>query len=359
MNFDEIVETLIKSASLNDDFINVDEILGYYKRGSLEFEQIKKNLVANNINIIDVYEISNNKKSNINETNAIKLYLNDIANIPLLSKEEEIELFKIYENARLLVNQNGEIDRDNKIIIDGKKAKEKLIISNLKLVVSIAKKFQNQGLDFLDLIQEGSAGLIKAIEKFEYEKGYRLSTYATTWILQSINRALDNKSSTIRKPVYVCENIKKFSNAKRILSQKLSREPSLKEVAAELGISDEEAYEIEQNMQEPLSLSSKCSFDENTTLEDFVSDDESTSPLKFTFYKSLSQDIFKILNNFPKKERDIIILRYGLDENKKHTLDEVATLMNTSKESVRQIQANVLNKIKINYPELYSYWLEL
>ncbi len=356
MNFNELVETLINYSKNNENFVNVDEILDYYKRDSKEFNEIKKILLENNINVIDVYELNSQKNNKVKQTNLVRLYLDEIGSIPLLTKEEEIELFKTYRFASGLDENNSLYA---KIITDAKNAKEKIINSNLKLVVSIAKKFQNQGLDFMDLIQEGNVGLIKAVEKFEYERGYRLSTYATNWIIQYINRALDNKSRIIRKPVHVCDDIKKYSNTKRILSQKFSREANLSEVAKELGITEEKAYEIEQLMQEPVSLSLKCSSDETTTLEDFISDDESMSPLRFTFNKALSHDISKILNDFSNKERVIITLRYGLDGNKKHTLDEVATLMHTSKERVRQIQVNIINKMKINHPELYSYWLEI
>lgn len=370
MNFDETVEILIKKGKENDCFVNVDEILEYYRRDSLEFSQIKNKLEENKISIIDIYEsckddliVSDNKSSL--QLSVVKLYLKEIGPIPILSKEEELSLFKMYNNSLLakekILNIDDQLLKEKylKIIADGDLAKERLINSNLKLVVSIAKRYQNLGLDLQDLIQEGNDGLMKAVEKFECEKGTRLSTYATSWIIQAINRAIDNKSRTIRKPVHICDAIKKYSNIKNKLSQKLSREAKIEEVAKELGISEDKAYEIETFMQEPISLQQKCSFDDNTLLEDFIPDKESFSPMKFACNEALTSDITKVLNDFSNGEKNIINLRFGLNGNKKYTLSEIALMMNTSTERIRQIQGKILKKIKDGYPELYSYWLEI
>ena len=264
------------------------------------------------------------------ENELLQIYLKEIGKIKLLKKEREIEIGKKIKS---------EI-AEEKII-----AKKKLIQANLRLVVSIAKKYLGRGLVFMDLIQEGSIGLIKAAEKFDWEKGFKFSTYATWWIRQTIVRAIANNARTIRVPVHMSEKIKNLKKATLELSVKLGREPNNEELAQKLKTTPKKVENIKNAMiKEPISLFTPVA--EDLCIQDYIQEDISQNPENATEKEDLKENIEKILNKLSKKEKFIIKNRFGLDEKKAKTLDELGQIMNFSKERVRQIEVEAIKKLR-------------
>ena len=264
------------------------------------------------------------------ENELLQIYLKEIGKIKLLKKEREIEIGKKIKS---------EI-AEEKII-----AKKKLIQANLRLVVSIAKKYLGRGLVFMDLIQEGSIGLIKAAEKFDWEKGFKFSTYATWWIRQTIVRAIANNARTIRVPVHMAEKIKNLKKATLELSVKLGREPNNEELAQKLKTTPKKVENIKNAMiKEPISLFTPVA--EDLCIQDYIQEDISQNPENATEKEDLKENIEKILNKLSKKEKFIIKNRFGLDEKKAKTLDELGQIMNFSKERVRQIEVEAIKKLR-------------
>ncbi|MBR2386647.1 sigma-70 family RNA polymerase sigma factor [bacterium] len=264
------------------------------------------------------------------ENELLQIYLKEIGKIKLLKKEREIEIGKKIKS---------EI-AEEKII-----AKKKLIQANLRLVVSIAKKYLGRGLVFMDLIQEGSIGLIKAAEKFDWEKGFKFSTYATWWIRQTIVRAIANNARTIRVPVHMAEKIKNLKKTTLELSVKLGREPNNEELAQKLKTTPKKVENIKNAMiKEPISLFTPVA--EDLCIQDYIQEDISQNPENATEKEDLKENIEKILNKLSKKEKFIIKNRFGLDEKKAKTLDELGQIMNFSKERVRQIEVEAIKKLR-------------
>ena len=256
----------------------------------------------------------------------VKMYLKEIGKIPLLTPEEEVELAK-------RVEQGDE------------EAKKKLIEANLRLVVSVAKRYIGRGLLFLDLIQEGNLGLIKAVEKFDWRKGYKFSTYATWWIRQAITRAIADQARTIRIPVHMVETMNKIHKVTRQLTQELGRKPTEEEIAEKSGLPVERIREISMMGQEPLSLEMPVGEDEDTHLADFV-ENKGLSPADVSIQKSLKKDIEELLNELSEREREILKLRFGLEDNQPRTLEEVGKLFNVTRERIRQIEAKALRRLR-------------
>ena len=257
----------------------------------------------------------------------VRMYLHEIGKIPLLTYEQELELAKQ--------------------IVDGKeRAKDKLTESNLRLVVSIAKKYVGRGMLFLDLIQEGNMGLIKAVEKFDYTKGYKFSTYATWWIRQAITRAIADQARTIRIPVHMVETINKLIRTSRHLLQQNGREPTPEEIAAEMEIPVEKVLEIQKIAQDPVSLETPIGEEDDSHLGDFIEDEDSPSPQDAASYTMLKEQLNDVMKTLTPREAKVLRLRFGLDDGKSRTLEEVGKQFNVTRERIRQIEAKALRKLR-------------
>lgn len=257
----------------------------------------------------------------------IKMYLKEIGMHKLLTFEEEIALAKQYEEGN-------------------EEAREKLIVSNLRLVVSVAKKHIGRGLSFLDLIQEGNQGLMKAVEKYDWRRGYKFSTYATWWIRQAITRAIADQSRTIRIPVHMVENINKLYKAQRKLTQQLNRQPTVEELSDDLQISKEEVKNLFKISQRTTSLSTAINDEEDATLEDFIKDPNQSSIYENVSNKFIKEYLFEVLDTLTPRERKVLVLRYGLEDGKPRTLEEVGKQFNVTRERIRQIEAKAVRKLK-------------
>jgi RNA polymerase primary sigma factor len=260
----------------------------------------------------------------------VRMYLREIGRIPLLTGEEEIDL------ARQIV-QGGE---------SGARAKQKLVQANLRLVVSIAKKYVGRGMLFLDLIQEGNLGLIRAAEKFDHERGYKFSTYATWWIRQAITRAIADQARTIRIPVHMVETINKLKKITRKLAQELSRKPTEEELAFAMAITVPKLRDIIKVAQEPLSLETPIGKEEDSRLGDFIEDREAKAPATTVAHELLREDLTEVLSSLSPRERDVLRLRFGLDDGRQRTLEEVGQLFGVTRERIRQIEAKALRKLR-------------
>ena len=257
----------------------------------------------------------------------VKMYLREIGKVPLLSAEDEIELAKKMEEG-------------------DEEAKKKLAEANLRLVVSIAKRYVGRGLLFLDLIQEGNLGLIKAVEKFDYRKGYKFSTYATWWICQAITRAIADQARTIRIPVHMVETINKLIRVSRQLLQELGREPTPEEIAAELKMPEERVREILKISQEPVSLETPIGEEEDSHLGDFIQDDNVPVPADAAAFTLLKEQLGEVLSTLTEREQKVLRLRFGLDDGRARTLEEVGKEFNVTRERIRQIEAKALRKLR-------------
>ncbi len=263
----------------------------------------------------------------ISTDDPVRMYLKEIGKVPLLTADEEIELAKRMEEG-------------------DEEAKRKLAEANLRLVVSIAKRYVGRGMLFLDLIQEGNLGLIKAVEKFDYRKGYKFSTYATWWIRQAITRAIADQARTIRIPVHMVETINKLIRVSRQLLQEYGREPQPEEIAREMGISEEKVREIIKIAQEPVSLETPIGEEEDSHLGDFIPDDEAPAPAEAAAFTLLREQLMSVLSTLTPREEKVLRLRFGLDDGRARTLEEVGKEFKVTRERIRQIEAKALRKIR-------------
>ena len=257
----------------------------------------------------------------------VRMYLKEIGKVPLLTAEEEIEIAKRMEQG-------------------DEQAKRKLAEANLRLVVSIAKRYVGRGMLFLDLIQEGNLGLIKAVEKFDYRKGYKFSTYATWWIRQAITRAIADQARTIRIPVHMVETINKLIRVSRQLLQELGREPLPEEIAKEMNISEEKVREIIKIAQAPVSLETPIGEEEDSHLGDFIPDDEAPAPAEAASFTLMKEQLMNVLDTLTPREEKVLRLRFGLDDGRQRTLEEVGKEFNVTRERIRQIEAKALRKLR-------------
>ncbi len=308
---------------------------------------------------------SQSKKKHYTE-DSIRLYLQEIGRIRLLRADEEIELARkiadLLELERVRERLSQELDRDPKDIEwaeavqlplqqfryrlhVGRRAKDKMVQSNLRLVVSIAKKYMNRGLSFQDLIQEGSLGLIRAAEKFDHEKGYKFSTYATWWIRQAITRAIADQSRTIRLPVHLYETISRIKKTTKLLSQEMGRKPTEEEIATRMEMTIEKLRFIAKSAQLPISLETPIGKEEDSRLGDFIESDGET-PEDQVSKNLLREDLEKVLDSLSPRERDVLRLRYGLDDGRMKTLEEIGQIFNVTRERIRQIEAKALRKLR-------------
>ena len=303
------------------------------------FEEIGVDLLPDDFDeepdIEDLKEVENLKLDEITDTSydgvnvddPVRMYLREIGKIPLLTFDEELDLAK-------------------KILQGDEEAKKKLAESNLRLVVSIAKKYVGRGMLFLDLIQEGNMGLIKAVEKFDYTKGFKFSTYATWWIRQAITRAIADQARTIRIPVHMVETINKLIRTSRHLLQQLGREPTPEEIAEEMEIPVEKVAEIQKIAQDPVSLETPIGEEDDSHLGDFIQDEDSPAPHDAASYTLLKEQLEEVMSTLTPREAKVLKLRFGLEDGKSRTLEEVGSQFNVTRERIRQIEAKALRKLR-------------
>ncbi len=353
----EKTKSLIEVAKKKKNALEYTEIVEYYKDMNLNDKQIKMVVAYLEDHDIDVLRIqsedeepnddmlllSEEGEDETDETDVenidltvpegvsiedpVRMYLKEIGKVPLLTADEEIELAKRMENG----DEN---------------AKKRLAEANLRLVVSIAKRYVGRGMLFLDLIQEGNLGLIKAVEKFDYRKGYKFSTYATWWIRQAITRAIADQARTIRIPVHMVETINKLIRVSRQLLQELGREPTPEEIAKEMNMSVERVREILKISQEPVSLETPIGEEEDSHLGDFIQDDNVPVPADAAAFTMLKEQLEEVLGTLTEREQKVLRLRFGLDDGRARTLEEVGKEFNVTRERIRQIEAKALRKLR-------------
>ena len=344
------LEGLVEIARKNKDVIESDKLNDYFKSLNIDsghYEKIYDYLESNGITIMNIndidddlfddtlpevddeadLEIGDDITLSIMSDDPVKIYLKEIGNYPLLSMDEEVELAK-------------------RIAEGDQYATDRLTESNLRLVVSIAKKYVGRGLSFLDLIQEGNLGLIKAVDKFDYSKGYKFSTYATWWIRQAITRSIADQSRTIRIPVHMSEVINKAYRISRSLLQELGREPTEEEIAKEMNLPVEKVREIMKISADPISLDTPIGEEDDSHLGDFIKDDTIMGPEDAAAYTMLQDQIQKLLTTLSEREQRVLILRFGLLDGRTRTLEEVGKEFNVTRERIRQIEAKALRKLR-------------
>ena len=323
-----ILETREPNASeLEDDDVDDDEILELeLEEDDLlndEEDEKKSGVIIKSSGEI---EVSDSAK-NIPTDDPVRMYFKEIGKVPLLTADEERDL-------AIRIEQGDE------------EAKKKLCESNLRLVVSIARRYLNRGLSFLDLIQEGNLGLIKAVEKFDYTKGYKFSTYATWWIRQAITRSIADQARTIRIPVHMVETINKLIRISRQLLQEYGREPTSEEIAKEMGISVEKVREIKKISQDPVSLETPIGEEEDSHLGDFIPDEDAPAPAEAASFALMKEQLMDVLDTLTPREEKVLRLRFGLDDGHQRTLEEVGKEFNVTRERIRQIEAKALRKLR-------------
>ena len=349
--FQEKLKELLSLAKKKKNMLEYQEISDFFADMQLDsdkFEKILDFLEANNIDVlritdddadddillevddddeIEVEKIDLSVPDGVSIEDPVRMYLKEIGKVPLLSAEEEIELAKRME-------------------LGDQEAKKRLAEANLRLVVSIAKRYVGRGMLFLDLIQEGNLGLIKAVEKFDYRKGYKFSTYATWWIRQAITRAIADQARTIRIPVHMVETINNLIRVSRQLLQELGREPTPEEIAAEMNMPVERVREILKISQEPVSLETPIGEEEDSHLGDFIQDDNVPVPADAAAFTLLKEQLEEVLGTLTEREQKVLTLRFGLEDGRARTLEEVGREFNVTRERIRQIEAKALRKLR-------------
>ena len=387
--FQQKLKDLLALAKKKKNMLEYQEISDFFADMQLEAEQFDKILdflEANNIDVlritdddsddeilldvddedeIEVEKIDLSVPDGVSIEDPVRMYLKEIGKVPLLSAEEEIELAKNMEAGAVakekiailksreenateeeLAEIKEEIKNLQKDLDAGDEAKKRLAEANLRLVVSIAKRYVGRGMLFLDLIQEGNLGLIKAVEKFDYRKGYKFSTYATWWIRQAITRAIADQARTIRIPVHMVETINKLIRVSRQLLQELGREPSPEEIAAEMNMPVERVREILKISQEPVSLETPIGEEEDSHLGDFIQDDNVPVPADAAAFTLLKEQLEEVLGTLTEREQKVLTLRFGLEDGRARTLEEVGKEFNVTRERIRQIEAKALLKLR-------------
>ncbi|HHY96457.1 MAG TPA: RNA polymerase sigma factor RpoD [Acholeplasma sp.] len=402
MNFDEILETLIKKAG-KEKTLQKSDLEEYFEDGTDEYIELEEKLSKKKIKIQYEDDIEGNEQdeelvldedfddldlqeeepdefslsslevedikeeellsidqmmSTIKVDDPVRMYLKEIGQIPLLTLEEEKKYAVWVSEGRIAKEQleayrRGELnlsDEDIQTLENSVRkaqiAKDRLVEANYRLVVSIAKKYTSRGLLFLDLIQEGNMGLMRAVDKFDHEKGFKFSTYATWWIRQAITRAVADQARTIRIPVHMVETINKMIRIQRQLVQELGREPQIEEIAEKMGISPEKVQNIQRISKEPISLEAPVGEEEDSTLGDFISDPNALNPHDYMMQEMIKKTLDEILETLTDREEKVLRLRYGLLDGKTHTLEEVGREFGVTRERIRQIEQKALRKLK-------------
>ena len=388
--FMEKLQGLLAVAKKKKNMLEYQEINDYFRELELnaeQFEKILDFLEANNIDVLRITEdddevdeelLLNDDEEEIEVENIdlsvpdgvsiedpVRMYLKEIGKVPLLSAEEEIDLAQKMEEGAVAKEkiailkkrkeeaaeeEQAELDEEIKALTKtqdaGDEAKKRLAEANLRLVVSIAKRYVGRGMLFLDLIQEGNLGLIKAVEKFDYRKGYKFSTYATWWIRQAITRAIADQARTIRIPVHMVETINKLIRVSRQLLQELGREPTPEEIAEEMNLPVERVREILKISQEPVSLETPIGEEEDSHLGDFIQDDNVPVPADAAAFTLLKEQLEEVLGTLTEREQKVLTLRFGLEDGRARTLEEVGKEFNVTRERIRQIEAKALRKLR-------------
>ncbi len=332
----------------------IERLYDIFEKESIELvEDLDKELEEIEVSKEELEDLSVPEGINIDDH--VKMYLKEIGKVNLLTPEEELSLAKRMadgETAKEQLEEIGEeIDEDTKkqidlLIADGEKAKKSLAEANLRLVVSIAKRYVGRGMLFLDLIQEGNLGLIKAVDKFDYTKGYKFSTYATWWIRQAITRAIADQARTIRIPVHMVETINKLVRVSRQLVQELGREPTPEELAKELNMPVDKVREISKISQEPVSLETPIGEEEDSHLGDFIPDEDAPAPSEAASFVLLKEQLGAVLETLSEREAKVLRLRFGLDDGRARTLEEVGKEFDVTRERITQIEAKALRKLR-------------
>ncbi len=355
--FEEKLKSIVELGHKKDNVLENQEIIDHFKGLELsedDYDRIWEALEKNGIDVlkmtvpseddievdddvppdelddeeeVDIENVDLSIPDSVSIEDPVRMYLKEIGKVPLLSAEEEVELAKRME-------------------LGDQEAKNKLAEANLRLVVSIAKRYVGRGMLFLDLIQEGNLGLIKAVEKFDYRKGYKFSTYATWWIRQAITRAIADQARTIRIPVHMVETINKLIRISRQLLQELGREPTPEEIAIEMEMPVEKVREILKISQEPVSLETPIGEEEDSHLGDFIQDDQVPVPADAAAFELLKEQLNEVLDTLTEREQKVLRLRFGLDDGKARTLEEVGRQFNVTRERIRQIEAKALRKLR-------------
>ncbi len=307
------------------------DVMEKFDTDANQIDYVYKTLAEAGIQIVDEdqrdKELFEQALSDIGLDDPVKMYLKDIGRVPLLSADEEVDLAKRMQE-------------------DDAAARKRLSEANLRLVVSIAKRYVGRGMLFLDLIQEGNLGLMKAVEKFDYQKGFKFSTYATWWIRQSITRAIADQARTIRIPVHMVETINKLTRVQRVLLQELGREPSPSEIAEKMGVTEDRVREIQKIAQDPVSLETPIGEEEDSHLGDFIEDEKTMTPSESVAFTMLKEQLLGVLDTLTPREEKVLRLRYGIDDGKPRTLEEVGREFNVTRERIRQIEAKALRKLR-------------
>ncbi len=401
MEIKKIIATLAKKAG-EDKSVTVEDVKVYAKQGSQEYYQIEKELLDRNIDILEEDDDEEDElfqlalddddvdeddsasdddepddlslsgleveeeellnietiASSIKTDDPVRMYLKEIGQIPLLNQEQEQDYAIKVSNGRYAKEQldmvkTGELElseqdqQELRDIMDlAQYSKNKLVEANYRLVVSIAKRYVGRGLLFLDLIQEGNMGLMRAVDKFDYEKGFKFSTYATWWIRQAITRAVADQARTIRIPVHMVETINKMIRIQRQLIQDLGRDPSIEEIAEKMGITPEKVQNIQRIAKEPISLEAHVGEEEDSSLGDFISDPNALTPHEVMIQDMIKQVLDDVLETLTDREEKVLRLRYGLYDGKNHTLEEVGREFGVTRERIRQIEAKALRKLR-------------
>lgn len=388
--FQKKLQELLDIAKKKKNMLEYQEISDYFKEFSLNAEQIEgvlEFLESNHIDIlriaededilieedidteaeaeIDLEKIDLSVPDGVSIEDPVRMYLKEIGKVPLLTAEEEINLAQSMEDGAVAAEKieilksrlaesteeeaeqiRTDIAEQQKLVDSGAEAKKSLAEANLRLVVSIAKRYVGRGMLFLDLIQEGNLGLIKAVEKFDYRKGYKFSTYATWWIRQAITRAIADQARTIRIPVHMVETINKLIRVSRQLLQELGREPTPEEISDEMNMPVERVREILKISQEPVSLETPIGEEEDSHLGDFIQDDNVPVPADAAAFTLLKEQLVEVLGTLTEREQKVLRLRFGLDDGRARTLEEVGKEFNVTRERIRQIEAKALRKLR-------------
>ena len=388
LNFQQKLIEILELGKKKKNMLEYQEIADFFKDLNLDPEKFEMVIDYLEQNGIDVLKISNDDDvdddiilddedevevekidlsvpEGVSVEDPVRMYLKEIGKVPLLSADEEIELAQNMEDGAVATEkinvlkgrldgaseeEKAEIKEEIKILqrdVDkGADAKKRLAEANLRLVVSIAKRYVGRGMLFLDLIQEGNLGLIKAVEKFDYKKGYKFSTYATWWIRQAITRAIADQARTIRIPVHMVETINKLIRVSRQLLQELGREPSPEEIAKEMSMPVERVREILKISQEPVSLETPIGEEEDSHLGDFIKDDNVPVPADAAAFTLLKEQLEEVLGTLTEREQKVLTLRFGLEDGRARTLEEVGKEFNVTRERIRQIEAKALRKLR-------------
>lgn len=352
------IEREIQSFDFDDD-LSFDDSL-YDDDDMVEVNLDELSLTSMDVELIEDRELEEIEKmpAYIRIDDPVRMYLKEIGRIPLLSADEEVNLAIRMEEGRYAKEQLAEIKETGREIPDaervqleqmsedGLQAKNKMIESNYRLVVSIAKRYVGRGMQFLDLIQEGNMGLIRAVDKFDYTKGFKFSTYATRWIRQAITRAVADQARTIRIPVHMVETINKLVRTQRQLVQELSREPTAQEIGEKMEISAERVQQIQRIAQEPISLEAPIGEEEDSSLGDFISDTNTLTPHETAVQEWIKKALDEVLETLTDREEKVLRMRYGLLDGKTHTLEEVGKEFGVTRERIRQIEGKALRKLR-------------